>query len=415
MSSLKAVSKGRWYSSICVFLLGALCLVISSGYTYGPALLLLAALPFLFYKSAWPRVNRADAFIAGALVFFMLLWVAEVVLSGAGSREFDKPSRFLVGVIVLFWLLKYPPKLAFLWSGIAVGALGAGVFALFERFVEGAPRAQGYTHSIQYGNISMLLGVLCVAGLGWALDQKCKLFWSALLLVGFVAGFVGSMLSGSRGGWVGLPFIALVLYRCYRPWMKPRYLSIAAMVAVALLVFIYSVPQTGVQARVKQAFGDIEHYLDGNSATSVGGRFEMWRGASLMIAEKPLTGWGEPGYQSKMAALAEQGEVPEFILMFEHAHNEYLDVFAKRGILGLVALLLLYFGPLRLFLKRTSGDDLAVSSLAAGGAALCVAYIDFSLSQSFLSHNSGVMVFVFFLVVFWATLQNRLRLRGSAQ
>jgi O-antigen ligase len=395
---------GVGYSSVCVFLLGALCLVVSSGYSFGPVMLLLASLPLLAWKPAWPAFGQDEKVLIGVLALFMLVWVAEVVLTGQRSRELDKPSRFLAAILAFVWLLKFPPKAVLVWSGVAVGALGASGLAVWELFVEGAERASGYTHPIQFGNVSMLLGLLCVAGLGWALSRKHRALWSALLLVGFVMGFVASMLSGSRGGWIGLPFVFLVLYRSYKPWLQPMHVAAAFAAGLVLVVAVYLVPQTGVQARVMSAVDDIQKYSAGNADTSVGARFEMWKGAGLMIVERPLTGWGSEGYRARMQELSELGEVAPVVNQFDHAHNEFLDVFAKRGVLGLTALLLLYFLPLRMFLARAQGDDPAFRAIAASGSVLCVAYIDFSLTQSFLSHNSGVMVFVFYLVTFWSML-----------
>lgn len=37
---------------------------------------------------------------------------------------------------------------------------------------------------------------------------------------------------------------------------------------------------------------------------------------------------------------------------------------------------------------------------------LPVAYIDFGLSQSFFSHNSGVMIYAVWLVVWWGCYRN---------
>jgi len=402
------INRAGWgvgFSSIGVFLLGALCLVVSSGYSYGPALLLLASLPLLVWKPAWPSIGRDDLVLIGVLALFMLVWIAEIVLTGQRSRELDKPSRFLAAILAFVWLLKFPPKAAFVWSGTAIGALGASGLAIWERFFVGVDRASGYTHPIQFGNIAMLLGLLSLAGLGWALGRQHRVLWGGLLVAGFFAGFVASVLSGSRGGWVGLPFVFLALYRCYKPWLKPAYLAAVVVAGLVLVLAVYFVPQTGVQVRVVAAVDDIQKHMAGNSDTSVGARFEMWKGATMMIRERPLTGWGSEGYRDRMEQLSDAGSVDPVVNLFDHAHNEFLDVFAKRGILGLLALLVLYFGMLRMFLARANGDDPVKRAIAASGAVLCVAYIDFSLTQSFLSHNSGVMVFAFYLIAFWSMLR----------
>jgi O-antigen ligase len=56
---------------------------------------------------------------------------------------------------------------------------------------------------------------------------------------------------------------------------------------------------------------------------------------------------------------------------------------------------------MRQFARYMSASDLELRSLAVAGVLLSVAYIDFGLSQVFLAHNSGVMMYAFWLAVLW--------------
>ncbi|MBR9905751.1 MAG: O-antigen ligase family protein, partial [Gammaproteobacteria bacterium] len=323
-------------------------------------------------------------------------------LSGDGTREFDRPSRFLLAVPALLLLIAYPPRLAALWGGLALGAIGAGGLALWQKLLLDTSRASGYTNVIQFGNLSMLLGILCLAGVGWAVLQPQRRRWIVLLCLGALMGIIGSLLSGSRGGWVGFPLMLLIFYRSYgKEWpLKWKAATVIAIVIAGTTVF--AIPQAGVQGRVLEGVEDISSYVSGETEnTSLGARFEMWKGASYLIADKPLLGWGENGYQEGMAALAERGIVSPVILQFDHAHNEFFNAFAKRGLIGLAVLLLLYLVPMKLFGEYLRHANLEVRSVALAGTLLPVAYVDFGLTQGFLSHNSGVMMYAFLLAVLW--------------
>ncbi|MCP1328171.1 O-antigen ligase, partial [Halomonas sp. 707D4] len=137
--------------------------------------------------------------------------------------------------------------------------------------------------------------------------------------------------------------------------------------------------------------------------TSLGLRFEMWRGAASLIGERPILGWGESGYAEQMQALGERGVISPVAAEFGHAHNDFIDATAKRGLIGLVILLALYLVPMRLFAPGLSHPDLTVRSLAVAGTLLPVAYIDFGLSQTFMAHNSGAMFYAFWLAVWWGS------------
>ncbi|MCD1648060.1 O-antigen ligase family protein [Marinobacter adhaerens] len=390
---------GEYYSSVCIFLFGVLCLTVDSGYSWGPALLFLAGLILLFRKSQWPRLKAESSVLVAVLALFFGVWVLDVILRGESASGLDRPSRFLAAIVAFFWLLRYPPRQAVFWLCLVVGAFGAAGIAVWERFVEDAARASGYNHPIQFGNLSMMFGLLCLCGAGWAVGQRNRVVWFCLLFTGFLCGFLASILSGSRGGWVSLPFAVLVLYFFYRPWLNKKVMSGIVMAGLVLVAVAYFVPQTGVQDRVMQVYYDVKLHSEGKVNTPVGTRLEMWKAAAVMIAERPFTGWGQPGYEARMEVFADNGVIDRDILQYNHAHNEFLDITAKRGIGGLLSLLSLYFIPVIVFWRTIKGEGLKRRSFAAAGAMVCLSYVGFSLSQSFMSHNSGVMVFAFMLVI----------------
>ncbi|UYF98738.1 O-antigen ligase family protein [Halomonas sp. GD1P12] len=389
------------YVSVCVFLMGALALVVPSGYSIGAALLLLASVCLLSRRVGMATLTRQDRWLIAALCLYGLA-VGVLSTIELGARGFDRPSRFLLAVPVLLLVLRCPPRLSWLWSGLALGAIGSGSWALWQNLALDRARADGFVYVIQFGNLSMLMGVLCLAGLGWAFAQRRRAFWLLLLLLGAFLGMLGSLLSGSRGGWIGLPFIAFVLYRGYGRGLSLKVKAAAVALMLAVVVIMYATPQTGVQQRVHAGINDVAQYIGGGERdTSLGLRFQMWRGAGLLIAERPVLGWGEQGYVDAMQALAERGVINPAAAGFDHAHNEFIDATAKRGVVGLAILLALYLVPMRLFVSGFSHADLRVRSLAVAGTLLPVAYIDFGLSQTFMAHNSGAMFYAFWLAVWW--------------
>jgi O-antigen ligase len=404
------------YVSLSVFLMGSVALVLPSGYSVGPLLLLFASACLLFSKSNI-KLTSQDVWIIVILAAYALV-VGGMSLIDIGSRGLDRPVRFLLAIPVLLLILRYPPRLAWLWVGLALGAGLAGGWAAWQKFVEGVWRAGGFTHVIQFGNLSMLMGVICFAGIGWAFAQpRFRYAWCSLLAFGGILGMLGSLLSGSRGGWIGLPVVAFVLYKSYGQRLSKSFkVLVIGCVAFAGLA-VYSLPQTGVQERVQEAMNDISsYYADENRDTSLGLRFEMWRGASQLIMERPILGWGEAGYAEAMSELGEQGEITYQASEFGHAHNEFIDALAKRGLVGLAVLLALYFVPLRLFASGLKHQNLETRSLAVAGTLLSVGYIDFGLSQAFLAHNSGVMFYPFWLSLLWGCYSVQLRKhRYSAQ
>ncbi len=399
------------YTNLAVFLLGALMLIVPSGYSIG-AVLLLGAGVYMLCRREGPALVSQDKVLLAAMAAFSVFWMLRALHDGQGISGLDKPLRFLLAVPAMLWVMGRPPEIAWIWSGLAVGAIGAGSWAAWQKLGQGVARAEGFTFVIQFGNLSMLMGVLCLAGLGWAMQQPRRRLWGSFLLLGALMGILGSLFSGSRGGWVGFPFILLVLYRGYGAFLTARFKLVILSLLIVGAGAVYGVPQSGVQARVHQAVEDVRGYVsDGDSHSSVGARFEMWWGAGRLILDKPLLGWGDNGYERGMKALADEGEIDAYVTRYGHAHNDFIDAFAKGGVMGLALLLILYLLPMRLFAKRFSEPNLRVRSIAVAGVLLSVAYIDFGMSQVFLAHNSGVMVFSFWL----ATLYGALRAHEGAE
>lgn len=394
------------YVSSAVLLLGSVALVVPTGYSVGAVLLLLGSAALLVKRPAL-HVTRQDLWVIVALVAYALVGMAEALWDGQGVRGLDNPSRFLFAIPAMLLVMAYPPRLQWMWAGLAVGSVGAGTLAAWQRFVEGASRAGGHTQIIQFGNISLLMGMLCVAGLGWALVQRHREPWMLLLILGAIGGIFGSLLSGSRGGWIGLPLMLLVVYRGYGRGLPFGVKLTALSCVLAAGALVYAAPQLGVQDRVHQAVEDVRlYFVEDNPDTSVGRRLDMWRGAWQLALQSPVVGVGSSGYDAGMVSMVEEGKLHPSVLRFNHAHNEFFDTLAKRGLVGLAVLLMLYLIPMRLFARRLSAPDMEVRSLAVGGTLLSVAYIDFSLTQGFLTHNSGIMVYSFWLAVLWGAFKN---------
>jgi len=91
-----------------------------------------------------------------------------------------------------------------------------------------------------------------------------------------------------------------------------------------------------------------------------------------------------------------------FIYNFNyHAHNQYLEDMAKRGLIGLSSLLGILFIPMVIAKSRMAGTS--ITSSVFGGLtivmATCLTTIDYNLSQAYFAHNSGITFFIFSLVL----------------
>jgi O-antigen ligase len=403
----------RWFgrcASAGAFMVPGLALWLPSGYSYGAVLLLLAALasaPVWWRRPAPP----AAWWLTAAFSCMAALWLLDVGAAwGWGSM--DRPAKYLLALPCIFYLMTFEPRASWLWMGVAVGAVGSGLAGLYQALVLALPRANGFTNAIQYGNLSMLLAVM--SGLLLVVQWKRWVLWQRWLLVAaIVLGGTGSVLSQSRGGWLALvlllPVCAWLLVRTTGQRRVYWGLCAIALAAAALS----QVP--AVEQRVDEARHEMQTYQQqGDGRSSVGQRLAHWKLAWQMGWDRPLTGWGRAGYEAEKARRVAAGLAHPVVLEFSHAHNEALDLFAKRGLPGVLLLLAFYGIPLVMFwptahrIRDGAGKmDRESLSLCLMGVLLPLSYIGFGLTQVFLAHNSGNMFYLFMCPLLLAALHER--------
>ncbi|MDZ5632415.1 O-antigen ligase family protein [Janthinobacterium sp. GMG1] len=399
-------------TSVCVFLFFALALAVNSGYSLG-ALVLLLASSWLLWKRPRLHLQRRDYLMLVTLLLYFFIFTANMLYHADPARELDIPLRALLAAPVMLLLLAYPPRPSAWWSGVAIGAMTGAALAFWQLIVLHLERPQAATsNAIHYGNVSMLMGMLALCGLGWAREQRHRMVWSIFLLAGALAGVLGSIVSGSRGGWLALPVCAGIIVLHHAKTSGKRHIIRALVVLVALAAVTYAMPDSQIRKRVHTAVEEAQNFQYGADLkwSSVGQRLEMWRTALLISRDHVLVGVGRTGYLEEKRVLMAEGKMSNIISEYTNAHNDYLDALVKRGIVGVMALLALFLVPLSLFARALRHSAPATQPYALAGVVLCTCYMIFGLTTSSLTLNIGIIMLVFPMVILWAMLRQQERI-----
>lgn len=409
-------SSTPWRSALlCVasLVLPAFALVLPSGYSWGA--LLLCVLGLLGWV-AGPRPGAGAMWWGLSCVLMAAVWAQESLSAWQGTpvgtppnwSALDRPIKLVLVMLALpiIALQAHGREQALRW-GIWLGALGAAGVALWQVYGQGLPRATGYTNAIHFGDLALLLGVW-----SWVWARSARGLTALLGTIAALAGVYVAIASESRGGWwtaVVLLVLVLLLDRRASPLRRSRtswgrWLSMAAI--AALLTWQWPT----LQHRAEVAWNEAEtHLASGQSNTSVGQRLAHWQFAWQMGLERPWLGWGDAGYQIEKNTRASQGNAPAVIAPFGHAHNEWLDTWAKHGALGLLALSLLFLMPLVLALHTLSRfpppQHIDQAPHPARSSAICLivlvmGYLCFGLTQVMFAHNSGTVMYGF-MALLW--------------
>jgi len=406
-------------TSLAAFLLVALAVWVPSGYSYGAALLLLGA---LFYAPRW-LARRPDPGSLGLVLLLAAMGGMWFMLSlDAGMARWDKGSKWLLGVPCLLFVLACPPRPRAFMAGLPLGCAGMGVLGLWQVCGKGMERATGFTNAIQWGNLALLLA--CFSAVCAVVYWRRRGWpWRALMVLAVAAGVTASLLSQSRGGWVALLLVYPVLLlqvRQVRPRVFGRLLALSLLSFAVLGTVLALTPS--LHERVGLAVTEVEGYYGADAdGTSLGIRLDQYRLAAQMIEQKPWLGWGAQGFVHEMHRRVASGDFGAMLVHYPQIHNDFLDVWVKMGLPGvllqaaLFAYVLGLFWPSRRRMRRWPDDSAAwhdALALRAMGSLVPVCYLMFGMSQPFFNHNSGIMFFVFYVAVLWAALRGVERAAG---
>jgi len=137
---------------------------------------------------------------------------------------------------------------------------------------------------------------------------------------------------------------------------------------------------------------------------SMNQRMEMWRVALAAFAQRPLLGHGTGSFNEIAREWVNQGHAAPVLLRYDHAHSEYMDALATRGVLGFITLVLLLICLVWVSYRRPSipSEKVDASKDHRGGIPFAAAWVALSgifLTEASLSMNLNAISIALFLAI----------------
>lgn len=365
-------------------------------------------------REAFFKVNYNEKAFYLSIGFFFFTALFITLNAGFVYKAIGKYTHLLFAIPVYIYLRHIGIKLTFLWMGLVFGSIITSAIAFYDIFALGLSRARGLTHPIVFGDLSLVMGCMAIAGLGWF--RRKGSWYTVLPVIALLCAIIASVLSQSRGAWVAVPFIGLVFFWYTKSFFSLRLKISLASIFILLISLVYIVPQTGVSYQVDRTLDNLESYSNSEirsnmRATSVGTRLEMWQASWKMFLDNPLLGVGWGHYLEQAQRQVDQGLRNKSAAYFDHPHSQYFTALASGGILGFVATLAVFLVPAFLFVRYIKNEKSAdVCSLSLAGLVLIVAYMIFGLTEPLLDRSRSVNFFAFYLVVFMSAINGQLNL-----
>lgn len=386
-----------WTGSLA-FLFPFLSLVTLFGVSLGSFLFLITAL--ILFKPCrdallrhWPQVR----WVVLAFLLHFLFVLGCALVRGANMNTVEKPARMFFAVSSLAAVLAARPPRRMLWWGVIGGALAALPLVAWQRIVLDIERPGGLINAITFGDLALLLALLSVTA---AIDMRDDPRQARLAAVGALAGLAASLLTGSRGGWVALAVAALLFLRHARV-LGGRSVRLLLASGAAVVLAAWFVPATGMQGRFDEGVSDVRGWFEGGTVfTRVGTRLELWKGASMLIAERPLLGMDFAACRERLAEFAREGRLDPVVLPLPHLHNDALQELATGGVVGFALWAAVLAAPLLFFLRELrAGAGKPQSALALAGVLVVTSYASFGLTEVIFWSMKGSLFYALMVFV----------------
>ncbi|WP_298225278.1 O-antigen ligase [Acidocella sp.] len=342
-------------------------------------------------KKNQDSLSKRDQFlyIASMAGLTLAVFTGQVANHRWGWPYYDAISRFLFSIPIFFALRRIKNNyLLLIWYGIATGAFIAVVTAIFFPYNWGDSNGlerigTSFVNPIHFGDIALTLGILPLFGLETKTtnndaDYAFKLF---IAVTAGISGIYASILSGSRGGWVAIPFYIFIALAIGRHSIRPRTIAIIFSGTTALLLFIYfSIPE--VRDRLDLIIANLREFASGEVNTSIGIRLQLWKAAIIIFIDHPIFGIGMGGFKATMDSFQQMGILTPLAAEYgrQEVHNEILSRMSQLGVVGLVAIIAIYLVPAWLFWKQLNAKQIDIRRAARMGVALVCGFFVYGLS-----------------------------------
>lgn len=347
--------------------------------------------------------GKKDVFFTDRrLVWVFVFYAAVILINRIIHGDLYGVMRSLLYVSV--FSLMMPRKKILLSIGciaILSGGIGLGLLSLWQH-ENGIVRVEGFTNAILFSQVALTFIIL-----NWCLFIGVrKIGWIKVLsIMSLIASLLALYLSQSRGVWLALGVIIsyTVIYKSlFKPW---KYGAVALLFIISMIGFYHT--NALVQNRMASAVSDINNMEGGAYNSSWGLRVVAWESAWLGFLDSPLIGVGTDGFTAVKEQQISRGLVSPLVMdpALAHAHSQYMQNLIIRGAVGILALIIFLFYPMKLIVEKAGwGSPYTMIPLSFAVSAL---------SDVPFEHQNTLYLYALSLVFCWCTIEFNMEKKAS--
>jgi O-antigen ligase len=386
-----------FYALLLLAVIIAICRIRPSGRSF-----------YALLKEYWPlHLGMAGMVLA--------IFINQLVLGNFVIKTYDYPSRMAFFVVLLWVALLLPYRLMkhLQWTYVT----GALLAAAYMYVTTAGGTLRGYVYFmpiIEFAQMTQLLGFFAVLSINYeSRNPLWRRVGIGLKLLAGAAGIYAAYLSQTRGAWLGLPVFILITILVLGRHISIRKQLTMAITALIVVISLFA-SSTLVQQRIDAAQQEFsQYYVNGNPATSVGVRLQLWAGSWLLFVEHPLVGVGREGFSVALSGLEKRGLLVPQASIQPHSHNEILYNMMTLGSFGLLGILALYLVPGFYFFREVSHADREIRATAGMGLILCSGFLIQGLTDVMFMWGACDNFYAIFMAILFAFIIKRKTMLSS--
>jgi O-antigen ligase len=222
-------------------------------------------------------------------------------------------------------------------------------------------------------------------------------------------GLMGWMLTGQRG-----LLIVLILFILYLLFTKSKSLlwtnkKPLIFISTFLIIFSFTSPlfdriSNSIDSTYNFIVYDSSH--DWKEKDSIVPRISIWKASVNIISENSFYGIGLDNFNENLENQILNKKINPIrdsafnkSAGMNHAHNQYLDVYVKTGIFGLITLLIFIYGNIKYFKNGLNLDKSEDNLISLIGLLSVYTFSIIMLFQTFLAHQQLTLFMCLMLII----------------
>lgn len=369
-------------------------------------LLLLISISVLIFRpsSMSPVVwdKEMVAYLVAMAALPIAIFFSQSYYHDYSAPPYDAASRFLLAVPVFLLLRRVKFNVvAVVQYGFPLGAI---VGLMLGDEISGRMRTP-FLDAIHFGDFELIMGMMSLVSINWV--SRDTLALRVFKISGFLAGAYATLLSGTLGAWIAIPmFLAIIIYfKVLKFSGKQSALILLTVLSAGYLSYNFNEKIRGL---IDVPLNRELAMFQGNLDTDIGVRLQLYKAATLIFVQNPLFGVGTEGFKDQMAQMQQSGEITAKAAFAGRGevHNEILSRTVSSGIFGLVAILLIYLVPLKIFFQRTRSGSGQVRKAGILGFTFVSGFFVYGLSVDVLNLTMASAFYSFTVAVLLAASLN---------